>query len=124
MKKNQIQSNDDWFKDGDGQLALDVHQTADAVILKAPVAGVKIEDLEISIADDVINIKGERRHNEEIAQENYFVQECYWGSFSRSFILPTGIETDKAEANLKNGILKITIPKRKTKNIEVKEETS
>lgn len=125
MSKNQIQSNSDWLNDYDGQLAIDVYQTTDAVILKAPVAGVKIEDLEISITDEVVNIKGERRHNEEIHQNDYIAQECYWGAFSRSFILPVAVEPDQAEAILKNGILKITIPKlerTKTKTIEVKSE--
>lgn len=122
MSKNQIQSNNDWFEDNDGQLAVDVYQTADSIIVKAPVAGVKMSDLEISIVDDVLNIKGERRHSDEIMKDDFLVQECYWGSFSRSLILPVASQTDKAEAILKNGILQITIPKSEQKKIEVKEE--
>jgi HSP20 family protein len=122
MSKNQIQPNGDWFEDNDGQLAVDVYQTADSVIVKAPVAGVKMSDLEISIVDDVLNIKGERRHSDEIKKDDFMVQECYWGSFSRSLILPVATQTDKAEAILKNGILQITIPKFEQKKIEVKEE--
>lgn len=125
MSKNQIQSNNttDWLADYEGQLAVDVYQTADSVVLQAPIAGVKPEDLEISITDEVINIKGERRQVEETSQDNYFTQECYWGAFSRSFILPAVVASEKAEATLKNGILTITIPKMektKTKVVEIK----
>lgn len=126
MSKNQIQpTNNVWLSDSDAQLAIDIYQTATAVIIKTPMAGVKKEDLDISITDEVINIKGERRQTEEIAHENYFTQECYWGSFSRSVTLPAEIEPEKAEATLKNGILVIKIPKlekSKTKMIEVKAE--
>jgi HSP20 family protein len=124
MGKNQIEvANNDWLTDYEGQLAVDVYQTADHVILKAPIAGVNPEDLEISITDEVINIKGERRQEEETVNENYFAQECYWGAFSRSFILPAAVSSDKAEATFKNGILTIKIPKlekTKTKVIEIK----
>lgn len=125
MSKNQIQSNNttDWLADYEGQLAVDVYQTADSVVLQAPIAGVKPEDLEISITDEVINIKGERRQVEETIQDNYFAQECYWGAFSRSFILPAVVAGDMAKATLKNGILTITIPKMektKTKIVEIK----
>ena len=115
----------DWFGDYEGQLALDVHQTPTTVVIKAPLAGVKIEDIEISITDEVINIKGERHGDKSIAREDYFEQECYWGAFSRSYILPMTVDSEKAVATLKNGILMITIPKfakTKTKNIEIKEE--
>jgi len=115
----------DWMEDYEGQLAVDVYQTDDNVVLKAPIAGVRPEDLEISITDEVINIKGTRKFAEEIARENYFAQECYWGAFSRSYILPVAVSSEKATASLKNGILTVTIPKQektKTKTIEIKAE--
>lgn len=116
----------DWLDEYEGQLAVDVYQTDDKVVLKAPIAGVRPEDLEISITDEVINIKGERKSSEEISRENFFAQECYWGAFSRSYILPVAVASEKAEAHLdKNGILTITIPKlekSKTKMIEIKTE--
>jgi HSP20 family protein len=128
MSKNQIiNSEKDWIGDYEGQLAIDVFQTEDSVVLKAPIAGVKSEDLEISITDEVINIKGERHHDEEVNTENYYAQECYWGAFSRSFILPVAVASEKAEATLKNGILIIKIPKlekSRTKTIEIKTEFS
>jgi len=101
----------DWMDDYEGQLAVDVYQTEEDVVIKAPIAGVKREDLEISITDEVVNIKGERRENEEVAKENYFVQECYWGGFSRSYILPIAVDSEQAKASLKKGILTIAIPK-------------
>jgi len=119
------QNNPDWMEDYEGQLAVDVFQTGDDIVLKAPIAGVKPEDLEISITDEIISIKGQRKEIEEITRENYFSQECYWGSFSRSYALPTAVNSEKATASLKNGILTIRIPKlekTKTRTIQIKEE--
>lgn len=107
----------------EGQLALDVYQTDTDVIVKAPIAGVKPEDIEISITDDIITIKGERKEEKKVEKENYFAQECYWGAFSRSFSLPVAVDADKATATLKDGILTITIPKAekaKTKIVKIK----
>lgn len=115
----------DWFGDYEGQLAVDVYQKPDSVIVRAPIAGVKPEDIEISITDDIVNIKGQRSTSGEINREDYFAQECYWGAFSRSYILPIQVDSEKANASLKNGILTITIPKlekTKTKTVEVTEE--
>ena len=120
--------NQDWMEEHEnreGQLAVDVFQTEDDIVLKAPIAGVKSDDLEISITDEVISIKGERKEVEETTKENYFATECYWGSFSRSYILPIAVDAEKATAGLKNGILTLRIPKlekSKTKTIEIKTE--
>jgi HSP20 family protein len=118
----------DWLEeeteDYEGQLAIDVYQTEDDVIVKAPMAGVKPENLDVSITDEVLTIKGSRSQEKEINKENYFAQECYWGSFSRSYLLPVAIDPDSAQAHLKNGILTVTIPKQsktKTRAIKVKE---
>jgi HSP20 family protein len=120
------QNQQDWLSDdSEGQLAIDVYQTENDMVLKAPIAGVPREDLEISITDEVINIKGERKEQQEITKENYFAQECYWGAFSRSYVLPIAVNSEKASATLKNGILTISIPKlekTKTKTIEIKTE--
>lgn len=102
----------DWMEeDGGGQLAIDAYQTDDTVVLKAPIAGVNPEDLDVAISDDVVTIKGERRGGDTIERDSYFIQECYWGSFSRSYVLPTAVDADNADAQLANGILTITIPK-------------
>lgn len=109
----------------EGQLAVDAYQTEDDIIVKAPIAGVFPEDLEIAITDEVVTIKGERKRVEGINNENYFAQECYYGAFSRSYLLPIAVDSDQAKANIKNGILTITIPKQeKSKTRIVKVENS
>lgn len=118
---------EEWLEDEseEGQLAIDAYQDEDNVVLKAPIAGVSIEDLEISITDEVVTVKGTRRNEAEIERQNYFVQECYWGSFMRSYILPVSVDAAKAEAFLRNGILTIKIPKQeKTKTRVLKVQVS
>ncbi len=119
----------EWMGEGEeeqdfaGQLAVDVYQTKDKVVIKAPIAGVNPNDLDIAISDDVVTIKGDRKDESVIEKEHYYVQECFWGSFSRSVILPTSTVPEKAEATLKNGVLTIEIPKvaqEKVKKIVVK----
>lgn len=102
---------EDWMTENEGQLALDAYQDEDSVIIKAPIAGVRPEDIEISIVDNTISIRGERKQETEIKSDNYFAQECYWGSFSRQVSLPPGSDTEKSKASLKNGVLTIKIPK-------------
>ena len=109
--------------DGEGQLTIDVYQTPDDIIIKSTIAGVKPEDLDVSINNDMVTIKGERKQEEEISQDDYYYQECYWGAFSRSVVLPTDVLVDKVEASLKNGILTIKLPKAakdQTKKIQVR----
>lgn len=114
--KDKDTEGEDWLEEYEGQLAIDAYQTQDSVVVKAPIAGVLEDDLEISITDEVVTIKGERKDVQETDKDSYFCQECYWGSFSRSYILPVAVDANKAEAVLTNGILTITIPKQeKTK---------
>lgn len=106
----------------EGQLAVDVYQTEDAIILVAPIAGVNESNLEVSITDEIISIRGTRTQPDQIPMENFFVQECYWGSFSRSYVLPVAVDPDSAQAGLKDGILTIKIPrveKSKTRVLKV-----
>jgi HSP20 family protein len=117
-------ANQEWFSEYEGQLAIDAYQTDDAYIIKAPIAGVKKEDLDVNITETTVTIKGSRKESEEIKKENYIAQECYWGSFTRSFQIPKGADTEKATAVLKNGILTIKIPKEaqsKAKSIDIKD---
>ncbi len=110
-------------EEAEGQLAIDAYQTEDAIIVVAPVAGVTKEDVEISITDEVVTIKGERKPPKDIPPENYFVQECYWGPFSRSLILPVPIEAEEGQAQIENGLLILRLPKREktyTKIIKIK----
>ncbi|MDH4330043.1 MAG: Hsp20/alpha crystallin family protein [Candidatus Moranbacteria bacterium] len=110
-------------EEDDGQLTIDVYQTDNEIVLKSTIAGVKPEDLDVSINNDMVTIKGERRSEEEVSEENYYYQECYWGGFSRSVVLPVDVLPEKAEASLKNGILTIRLPKaevNKVKKIQVR----
>lgn len=107
----------------EGQLTIDVYQTDNDIVIKSTIAGVKPEDLDVSINNDMVSIRGERKNDEQISEENYYYQECYWGPFSRSVILPVDVLSEKAEASMKNGILTIRLPKAdttKTKKIQVR----
>lgn len=97
--------------EGEGQLALDIFQTADEIVIVAPIAGVKKEDLSISITDEVLTIKGQRAFSFKIATADYFTKECFWGNFSRSVILPEAVDTSKVKASFKNGVLTVRVPK-------------
>lgn len=95
----------------EGQLACDVYQTKSHFVVVAPIAGVKLSEIEVAVNDEVLLIKGQRELFSEIKEEDYITQECFWGKFSRSIILPQAVETAKIEANFKDGILEIKIPK-------------
>jgi len=113
---------EEWLPESEGQLTIDVYQTPSHIIIKSTIAGVKAEDLDITITNDMVTIRGQRQKDEEIKTEDYYYQECYWGAFSRSVILPVDVQADEAEAGLKNGILTIKLPKIekiKTKKIRV-----
>ncbi len=111
----------------EGQLSIDVYQTPKAIIVKSTIAGVKPEDIDISINNDMLTIRGKREIKEEIKEEDYLYRECYWGSFSRSIILPVEIEAEKVEAELENGVLTVILPKAKASkqiSVKVKEKSS
>lgn len=95
----------------EGQLTVDVYQTPEHIVVQSTIAGVKPDDLDVSITNDMVTIRGTRRRNTEVQDGDYFYRECYWGQFSRSIILPVDIVAEKAEASLKDGILTIHIPK-------------
>ena len=110
----------DWLEERyDGQLAVDVYQTADHIVIQSTVAGVRPEDLDVSISNDLVTIRGVRHRDQEVAEEDYFTQECYWGGFSRSIVLPVDVLSEKADAAMKSGILTITIPKVRTAKTQV-----
>jgi HSP20 family protein len=112
-----------WAGDSEGQLTIDVYQTDNEIVIKSTIAGVKPEDLDVSINNDMVTIRGDRKNDEVVEGENYYYQECYWGTFSRSVILPVEVIADKAEAQMKNGILTIRLPKAdttKSKRIQVR----
>ncbi len=121
--QKQQSAGDDWMADYEGQLNIDMYQTKDNVIIKSTIAGVRPEDIDITVANDMVTVKGSRRKEDSIPQDDYFYQECYWGSFSRSVIIPVDIDSESIEADLKDGILTVVIPKAakaKTKKVKVK----
>ena len=116
---------EDWLAESEGQLTIDVYQTPNEIVIKSTIAGVKPEDIDISMTNDMITIKGNRKKDEDAKEEDYYYQECYWGPFSRSVILPVDVEVDHAKAGMKNGILTIKLPKIervKTKKISIEAE--
>jgi HSP20 family protein len=115
-------------EEAEGQLAIDVYQTPDEIVVESTIAGVKASDLDIDVTSESVTIRGERHRDARVADRDYFWQECFWGKFSRSIILPQEIDPDRAHSSLKRGVLTIHLPKvhrdkaRKVQVKEVKEE--
>lgn len=103
----------------EGQLAVDVYQTADAVVVESTIAGVDASDLDIALHDDVLTIRGRRRKSADVPEREYLFQECYWGGFSRSVILPVDVDADKVKASLRSGILTIVLPRTRKESVRV-----
>ena len=95
----------------EGQLAIDMFQTPSEIVIKTMVAGTKPDDLDINITRDMVTIKGKREEMDSSSNDDFFHRELYWGSFSRTIILPQEIEVEEAEATNKNGLLTIKLPK-------------
>jgi HSP20 family molecular chaperone IbpA len=94
-----------------GELAVDVYQTPEAIVVKALVAGVQPTSIDISLTREMLTISGQRQDEREVDEDNYFQRELYWGSFSRTILLPEEVDVDMAEASEKHGILMIRLPK-------------
>jgi len=116
------QQSDELFQNHDeGQLAIDVYQKSNNIVVIAAIAGIDPEKLDISLHNDILTIRGERALTEKVDEEDYFYKECYWGKFSRSIILPVEVNSEKIQAGVKAGILKITLPiANPSKKIKVK----
>jgi len=97
--------------ESEGELTVDVYQTADSIIIKSMIAGVKPEDLDISITRDSVTIRGHREEEKISREDDYFARELYWGSFSRTIQLPEEINVDEADAIDKHGLLILKLPK-------------
>ena len=95
----------------DGELTVDVYQTPEMIVIKSMIAGVRPEDLDISITRDVVTIRGKREEEKIAREEDFFARELYWGSFSRTISLPEEIDVDEAEAVEKHGLLILKLPK-------------
>jgi HSP20 family protein len=97
--------------ESEGQLGVDVYETPQSIIIKAMIAGVRPESLDISLSREMVTIRGHREAVEHIHEDDYFLRELYWGSFSRTIVLPQEIEMDEAEALEEHGLLTLTLPK-------------
>ena len=102
--------------------AMDVYEEHDNVVVEATLAGIRPEDVNINVHDDVLTLEGKRETSSEVDEKNYYRKEVRSGSFHRSVVLPASVQADKAEANFENGLLKILLPKQdesKSKNIKI-----
>lgn len=111
--------------EAEGQLTVDVYQDKDTIVVQSAVAGVNPDDLEVNITNESVTIRGRREKLETIEDKDYFYQECFWGKFSRSIILPVEVDPEDSTAVLKNGVLTIKMPKivkRKAKKLKVKSD--
>lgn len=118
MKNGNIES------ELEGQLTVDVYHTDKEIVIRSIVGGANSQDIDININNDMVTIKGARKIPEDVAAENYYYKECFWGAFSRSIILPGDVDAERAQAGIKNGILVIRLPwleKVKVKKIQVVE---
>lgn len=117
VRKNHSREDDaveSWIdeeSDKDGELTVDVYQTPEMIIIKSMIAGVRPEDLDVTITRDMVTIHGKREAERIESDDDYFVRELYWGSFSRSIELPQEIDVDEAEAVEKHGLLILKLPK-------------
>jgi HSP20 family molecular chaperone IbpA len=100
-----------WDEDQEAELTIDLYQTNSEIIVQAMIAGVHPDNLTINITRDSITIQGKREENQSISRENYFVQELFWGTFSRTIALPEEVNPEEAEAIEKHGLLIIKLPK-------------
>jgi len=108
----------------EGQLTIDVYQTPDEIVVESTIAGVKAKDIDIDVTSEKVTIRGERTREESSSGKDYRYQECFWGKFSRSVILPQEIDQEKAHSSLKNGVLTLHLPKLqrdKARKVEVSE---
>lgn len=109
----------------EGQLTVDVYQTPGEIVIESAIAGVRAEDIDINVTPDSISIRGSREREKRADDEDYLYQECYWGRFARSIILPQEVDPEGAEVTFKNGILTVRLPKankKKSRKLRVRVE--
>ena len=112
---------DDWFEP-EGELAVDVYSTEKDVVIQSAIAGVRPEEIDIAVENDVVTIKGIRKNPNETEKKQYLHEECYWGPFSRQVFLPEDIDIKNVKATMKDGVLTLYLPKlhlEKTKQIKI-----
>ena len=109
----------------EGKLMVDVYQTPDDIVIESAIAGAKPDNIDVNATTDSVTIRGSRKREKEVRDENYLYQECYWGRFARSIILPQEVDPESATVTFKNGILSVRLPKvnrKKTKKLRVTTE--
>jgi len=112
---------DDWFEP-EGELAVDVYNTEKDVVIQSAIAGVRPEEIDIAVENDVVTIKGIRKNPNEAEEKHYLHEECYWGPFSRQIFLPEDIDIKNVAATMKDGVLTLRLPKlhlEKTKQVKI-----
>ena len=123
-EKEEIPEEDAPEEEADeGELTVDIFDRGDSIFIQSTVAGVRPDQLEVDITDDMVSIRGRRDQGEKIPDNQYYYKELFWGTFARSVILPVEIEHDQAEANLHHGLLTVKLPKKKkgvTQKLKVK----
>lgn len=125
VKGEKEDKKNNWIEEEneEAELSIDVYQTPTDIVVQTMVAGVKPEDLELSISRDMITIRGEREDSRTIDEDNYFAKELYWGKFSRTISLPAEVEPEEVEATERHGLLTVKIKKvdkEKKNNVKVK----
>lgn len=120
-----VKSGQETKETAEGQLTVDVYQTEKYIIVLSTVAGVDPKDIDISLNNDILTIRGLRKQEAGLQENSYYYREIFWGNFSRTIILPVEVDSEKTEASLKNGILTIKLPKKfeeRHKKIQIKTE--
>jgi HSP20 family protein len=122
-KNIENDSEEQWLEDdNEGELTIDAYETEKEFVIESTIAGVESKDLDISIEDDMLTIRGKRERVQNTEKRNYFQKECFWGNFSKKIILPEKVKIAQAKAVIKNGVLILRIPKANqkiTKKIEI-----
>lgn len=106
----------------EGKLTVDVYQTPNEIVVESAIAGVKADDIDVHVTNDSVTIRGARKREKTVKDEDYLYQECYWGRFARTIILPQEVDPDASTVSFKNGILTVRLPKanrKKTKKLKV-----
>lgn len=111
MKMDNNKQLNELSEEMEGQLTVDVYQTPDEIIVESTIAGVNADEIDLNVTSEMVTIRGERKRENRVEEGDYFYQECFWGRFSRSIILPQEIDPEKTHSVVKKGILTIHLPK-------------
>ncbi len=117
------ESSNEITEEAEGQLTVDVFQDEDNIYVQSAVAGIDSDNLLVNITKEAVTIRGRREKTHKVSEDSYFYQECFWGSFSRSIVLPEEVDPDRSTASLKNGVLTVKMPKfdrKRVRSVRVK----